>query len=283
MEAKRRRLNDGAAIGPSLSCPDPNCDGCFSLDKLRNRQDGSENDAINLRSSSDEIDGVPSSVEGIEKVASSSLKGTCDVMAERPSSSRVIVTPIIDKVKSGQNDNDLHVKPDAVSSNIKSAVFKYDTDEYSRFSESSVSDHEDNTNFKKEETDEESSHNDGIGSVAKAQTQQEESDDESRFSEGCDEHSRFSDTSEVNKNRVEDEPKEDKSSDENELESDSKEYSNNSSGETGLESEVLEDNNTPGVKVKEEQTYHGIHKKQAKESRKYGDRVLLARQSKIGV
>ena len=239
IDAERPSFN--VAIGPYIPCPIPGCDhGRFV------HQFDVISSPVKLKSDPNYC---------YEPQTSSADDAT--------SSSAIVVTPIPMKIKSEEisSGNPL---------NIKSGEFDSDADEYSRFSEGFTPDN--GVNPKKEETDEDegsrfsddeleypsSASNNIINNPKKEETDEEKetwnySDD--------DEGSRFSDVSGF---------RNEGSDFEMEVSIDMKKDGIQTSAPEVEEGETV---------VKEEPTYAEIAKRQAKNSRQYGDRVLLARQS----
>ena len=219
-----RRSNLDVATGPYLPCPVLSCDGVGQF-KVPEQ-------AIDLTLSDDEYE-----YEGVDVVASSTIKQECSLAPEKCKSeyndgmpsvlssspvaedsikSAVRVTPA--PVKSEQSD----VKMEHNDTDVKfeqNNAYDYDTDDGSRFSQG-----------------------EDIKPIMKKETDDEGSDDESRFSKDSSDHI---DDDEVEKSKLKADP----------------------------EQQI----------IKEEPTYANLELKQAKNDRKYGDRVLLARQSKDGM
>ncbi|KAL7543751.1 hypothetical protein ACHAXR_013443 [Thalassiosira sp. AJA248-18] len=198
---RKNSLHSGLLPIESLSCPLPSCHGRFKI-PVGTYDRGS--DRVNESESSwKDIDDLP----GGNDTQLSAPK------EESSKTSSFLVTPISVKVKSEPS-------------------YGYDTDEYSRFSQSTSE-----LKQEKVETDE---------------------DEQSRFSE-VDEDSRFSDVSDLD-----------------DLGSGLDAIQGLGGDNQGLEADSQ-------ALVKEEPTFYDLERRQAKNSRKYGDRVLLARQAKIGM
>ena len=229
-----------AAIGSLVPCPISNCDqGRFDISNVQRYSQ-----AVSIKVKSEEKDQKCFEVidlcsDGSDDDAETSDMGTISDVLSRsitsddvPSSGNV-VTPVPMKVKNEPSADD-----------IKSEHFAYDTDE-SRFSEGFES--AQGANPYKQETDEESNNlSNARGNI------EDESDEESRFSD-------ISDSGALEMDHNENEVQKEASDQE--------------------EPEKKDDE----PMIKEEPTIYELEKRQAKNSRKYGDRVLLARQSKLGM
>ena len=155
---------------------------------------------------------------------------------------------------------------------VKSEDFGCDSDDCSRFSDGFAPiDYNNTKNIdpKEEETDEGSRFSDIEPSIHNINPKKEETDDEeeaSRFShDNDDEASRFSDVSDLGQSEV----------------GFQKKYDNPAVMEVEMKGDKAE--GSIDAVIKEEPTLAELARRQAKNSRRYGDRDLLARQSKLGM
>lgn len=267
IDAERRSFN--VAIGPYIPCPIRGCDHGRFVHQFDVPLEvvSSSHATVDVVSSAAALDLEISSPVKVKSDPNNCYEPQTSSADDATSSSAILVTPIPMKIKSEEisSGNPL---------NIKSGDFDSDADEYSRFSEGFTSDN--GVNPKKEETDEDegsrfsddeleypsSASNNIINNPKKEETDEEKetwnySDD--------DEGSRFSDVSGF---------RNEGSDFEMEVSIDMK--------KDGIQTNAPEVEEGETV-VKEEPTYAEIAKRQAKNSRQYGDRVLLARQSKLGM